>query len=122
MALIFISVLIFQACSDIPSDKKQQIEAGSRKEIYAGLLRQFERAIRWKNTNNLEYCRMAFERALELLDLTIADPKNKERLKELLRLREMLSDFFVFGNEYHSEDRDWQNYFYSFNFSVRRML
>ena len=65
---------------------------------------------------------MAFERSLELLDLTIADGKNKKHLKEILRLREMLADHFVFGNEYHSEDKAWQNYFYSFNFAVRASL
>lgn len=36
-------------------------------------------------------CR-AFERALELLDLTAADPKNQSRLRELRRVREALSD------------------------------
>ena len=41
------------------------------------------RAIKWKNQNNAEYCRLAFERALELLDLTASDEKNKKRLKEL---------------------------------------
>ena len=41
----------------------------------------------------------ALERAIELLDLTIADPKNKKRLKEVLRVREALLDHFIFDNE-----------------------
>jgi len=63
--------------------------------------------------------RMAFERALELLDLTIADPKNRNRLKELLRLRETLADYFVFDNEYLSSKSSWDNYFYAFNYAAR---
>jgi len=62
---------------------------------------------------------MAFERALELLDLTISDSKNIKRLKELLRLRETLADYFAFENEYKSTDKSWQNYFYAFNFAAR---
>ena len=54
------------------------------------------RAINWKNKGREEYSRLAFERALELLDLTIADPKNKQRLRELLRLREVLADSDIF--------------------------
>jgi len=78
-----------------------------------------ERSIRWKNKGNEEYCRMAFDRALELLDLTISDAKNKNKLKELIRLREMLADYFEFDNDYHSTDKSWSNYFYSFNYASR---
>jgi hypothetical protein len=88
-------------------------------EQMANIGSEVERAIRWKNKNNQEYCQLAFERALELLDLTVADPQNKKHLKELLSLREMLADYFIFSNEYHSEDKTWQNYFYSFNFAAR---
>ena len=59
---------------------------------------------------------MAFFRALELLDLTIANKKNKERLKELVRLREVLADYFVFDNTYQSSDKQWEKYFYAFNY------
>ena len=37
----------------------------------------------------------AWERAFELTDLTVEDKKNKRRLKELLRFREMLGETFV---------------------------
>jgi hypothetical protein len=52
---------------------------------------------------------------LELLDFTIADPKNKSKLKELLRAREALADHFFFDNEYNSTDEIWQKYFFAFN-------
>ena len=33
------------------------------------------RAINWKNKDNPKYCQQAFQRALELLHLTISDPR-----------------------------------------------
>jgi hypothetical protein len=88
-------------------------------EQMANVGSEVERSIRWKNKGNEEYCRMAFDRALELLDLTISDAKNKNKLKELIRLREMLADYFEFDNDYHSTDKSWSNYFYSFNYASR---
>jgi hypothetical protein len=80
---------------------------------------EVERTILWKEKNNSEYSKMAFERALELLDLTISDQRNIKRLKELLRVRETLADHFAFDNEYQSSDKSWRNYFYPFNWAVR---
>ncbi len=76
--------------------------------------------IRNRNKNNRDYSNKAFERALELLDLTVEDAKNKFRLKEILRLREALVDYFVFDNEFSSSDELWRKYFLPFNFVVRR--
>ncbi len=78
------------------------------------------RSISAQKRNSQENSRMAFERALELLDLTLADVKNKKRLRELARLREVLSDYFVFDNDYNSNDTQWQNYFLSFNYLARK--
>ena len=91
-------------------------------EQMANVGSEVERAIKWREKRNTQYSQMAFERALELLDLTVADEKNKKRLKELLRLREVLADYFVFENVYQSSDRSFQNYFSAFNFAVRRGL
>jgi hypothetical protein len=91
-------------------------------EQMANVGSEVERVIKWKNKNNAEYSRLAFERALELLDLTISDKKNKKRLKELSRTRETLADYFTFNNIYNSTDKGWQNYFYSFNFAARLAL
>lgn len=76
------------------------------------------RTIQWKKKGDVAYSKKAFERALELLDLTIADPKNKGRLKEPLRVREALVDHFVFDNEYGTTDESWQNYFFAFNYAA----
>lgn len=76
------------------------------------------RTISWRNKNS-DYSRKAFYRALELLDLTITDKKNINSLKELMRLREFLADYFVFDNIYKSTDEYWQKYFYEFNYAAR---
>lgn len=88
-------------------------------EQMANVGSEVERTIRWKNKGNKEYSRMAFERALELLDFTISDTKNRKKLKELMRLRETLADYFEFDNDYHSTDKSWSNYFFSFNYASR---
>ncbi|OGZ63607.1 MAG: hypothetical protein A3A98_02820 [Candidatus Staskawiczbacteria bacterium RIFCSPLOWO2_01_FULL_40_39] len=75
------------------------------------------RAINWKIKDE-KISNLAFERGLELLDLTINDPKNSRKLKELCRLREVLADYFMGNNEYGSTDQSWNNYFYFFNAAV----
>lgn len=50
-------------------------------EQMANIGSEVERTISWKNKGNTEYSKMAFVRALELLDLTITCPKNLKRLK-----------------------------------------
>jgi len=77
-----------------------------------------ERTIKWRNRGDLKISRQAFERALELLDFTIADPKNRKRLKEIVRTREALVDHFVYDNEYNTTDECWQNYFFQFNYAA----
>jgi len=77
-----------------------------------------ERTIQWRNRGDLELSRKAFDRALELLDFTIADPKNRKRLKEIVRTREALVDHFVYDNEYNTTDECWQNYFFQFNYAA----
>jgi hypothetical protein len=102
----------------------QQLASGRWAEMpffqqMANIGSEIERTIKWKKEDNKEYSQLAFERALELLNLTIADIKNIKRLKELTRLREILIDYFEFDNEYNSTDKSWRNYFYAFNFASR---
>jgi len=87
-------------------------------EQLANVGSDIERTIQWKKEGDLDYSQKAFERALELLDLTIADQKNKKRLKEILRVREALADHFFFDNEYGTTDESWQEYFYCFNYAA----
>ncbi|MFH1389765.1 MAG: hypothetical protein ABIH56_03475 [Candidatus Margulisiibacteriota bacterium] len=87
-------------------------------EQMANVGSEIGRTISWRK-KDLEYARLAFERALELLDLTISDIKNTSRLKEITRAREALVDYFVFDNTYCSTDESWQNYFLAFNYAAR---
>lgn len=78
-----------------------------------------ERAIQWKKKGDLDQSKCAFYRALELIDFTVADPKNRgSRLREILRTREALVDHFVFDNIYNTTDESWQKYFYYFNYAI----
>jgi hypothetical protein len=75
---------------------------------------EVERALRWKSKGDEAHSRSALERGLELLDLTIADPKHLGRLREMTRLREVLLDYFVGENSYRSSESAWHNYFHAF--------
>lgn len=87
-------------------------------EQMANIGAEIGRAINWSKKNKKESQKF-FERGLELLDLTIDDPQNRKRLKELLRVRECLVDYFCFDNIYGSSDEKWNNYFYGFNYAAR---
>lgn len=91
-------------------------------EQLANVGSEVHRTISWKSKGDLEYSQKAFERALELLDLTITDPKNIGRLKELTRVRECLVDYFIYDNIYGSSDEKWENYFYAFASAARNPL
>ena len=88
-------------------------------EQMANIGSEIERTVQWKNRGNAEYSRMAFERALELLDLSILDVRNRRRLKEIVRTREALADHFAFKNSYNSTDEVWRKYFFSFAYAAR---
>lgn len=54
----------------------------------------------------------ALERALELLDFTIADPRwHNHRLAELLRARELVAGLYSDSDDYNSGLADLENYF-----------
>ena len=88
-------------------------------EQMANLGSEVSRTIKWKK-NDPERSVYALESALELLDLTIEDTKNKKKstLSELCRLREVLADYFYFDNVYGSDDEKWASYFYWFNYAA----
>lgn len=102
----------------------KELAAGKWKELslieqMANIGSEVFRAIKWKNQKNEKLSSAALERALELADLTIGDPKNVERLKEITRMREALVDYFLGDNIYGSTDQSWENYFYVFNCAAR---
>lgn len=90
-------------------------------EQLANIGSEVERTIKWRSKNE-EFSRLAHFRALELLEYTINDVKNRNRLKELVRVYEVLNDYFIGDNHYKSSDTLWHNYFYPFNFAARKNL
>jgi len=87
-------------------------------EQLANVGMDISRTIKWKNRGEMDHSQSAFFRALELLDFTIADPKNRKRLRELVRARYVLVDHFFHDNEYNSTDEQWENYFYDFSYAA----
>jgi len=75
---------------------------------------EVSRACSAKAKGNSVRMQSAILRMLELLDLTIEDPKNRHRLRELCRAREVLRDFLVGDNAYHSTDMSLNRYFWQF--------
>ncbi len=77
---------------------------------------EYERALNWKNKNNAEQSQKAFDRMLELVDLTLGDSRWKRRLKEITRLREEACRSF--GPE--PPTPDLRKYFLQFSTYARR--
>jgi hypothetical protein len=81
---------------------------------------EYGRALRWKERGDEERFEHAFARLLELLDLTITDPRWKNhRLKELTRLREMICDELVNERPEFNHPSDLKNYFLYFGILAR---
>jgi hypothetical protein len=76
------------------------------------------RAVRWYGKDP-QRCQQAFERALELLDLTIADRRWNGRRKELTRARDLLSDARFGGHTYGSDFTSLDRYFFHFAIAAR---
>lgn len=62
----------------------------------------------------------AIERALELLDLTLRDPRWKNRRKEIARAREVLCDAAFGNSEYNTSLEDLNKYFFDFALLARK--
>ena len=82
---------------------------------------EFERAARALERGEHERFEKAFERMLELLDLTIEDPKWRTacRLKELLRLREEVCDVFHGNQVFGTSIETLRKYFWYFGIAAR---
>ena len=91
-------------------------------EQMANIGSEVDRALHWRAKNNDPFCQKAVDRALELLDLSLASAEGFPRLKELARTREALVDYFLGSNQYQSAESSWRKYFLSFAFLIRKHL
>jgi hypothetical protein len=83
---------------------------------------EVSRATRW-TSRNPDLAQGALYRALELLDLTLADPRLRQspaRLREIARAREVVADFFAGPNQYRSTAASLQKYFDAYALAARR--
>ena len=79
---------------------------------------EVHRAASAHNKNDSEF-RPAFYRALELIGLTLQDPRHRGRLKEIARLRETLCDAAAGGAMYHTTLEDIDRYLMHFALAAR---
>ncbi len=89
-------------------------------EQMANIGSEVERALNWRTKNNAGYAQKAFERTLELIDLTLENTVIFTHLKEITRLREAIVDYFFGTNQFMSTESSWRNYFSHFTYAGRR--
>ncbi len=74
---------------------------------------EVSRSLSAKKAGNEKRFQGAFERALELFDLTIDCTKEPVRLREICRAREEFCDYFL-GNEYKTDPAQMMKYYNDF--------
>lgn len=79
---------------------------------------EVNRAGRYQNKDK-KASQGAFERGLELFDLTLADPRWRHRLKEIARGRELFCAAFKGITDYNITLADLDKYFYYFALAAR---
>jgi hypothetical protein len=89
-------------------------------EQMANIGSEVERSLVWRKKNHADYAQKAFERTLELIDLTLENTKNAAHFKEIARLREVLVDYFFGINQFMSTHVLWRNYFSCFTYAARK--
>jgi hypothetical protein len=84
---------------------------------------EISRAIRW-SSENPALSQAALYRALDLIDLTLDDPRHRRsaaRLREIARAREVVVDFLAGSNDYRSTAASLQKYFDAYAVAARRL-
>ena len=81
---------------------------------------ELSRAIKFKNQNDIEQMNSALWRLLELMDLTIEDQKNRLRLRELCRFKEVLGDWYCQTKVYDVDPESLKSYALNFAMLARK--
>lgn len=74
------------------------------------------RTLNWGEKGNKEYSQLAFERSLELFDLTLASKKTEPQYREISRLREAWVDYIKGSNVYQTSEKIWNREFMSYTY------
>ena len=77
---------------NLTPNKWQKFSVKQRELMIAN---ELNRAKNWIEKNDLQEVNNCYERALELLDLTVEITKSGNRLREYLRLREMIGKLYI---------------------------
>ena len=80
-------------------------------EQMANIGSEVYRAINWRDKGSEKDALMAFNRSLELFDLSKEGKLSSAQYKELCRMREIWIDYFKYDNEYNSTKENINNYF-----------
>ena len=83
---------------------------------------EISRALRWSESNP-GLAEAARDRALELFDLMLDDPRHRRsvaRLREIARAREVAVDYLAGSNSYGSTAASLQKYFDAYALAARR--
>ena len=81
---------------------------------------EVSRALRARGKGQPDRERSALNRFLDLIDMTIADPRLVGRRKEICRVREIVCDYFVGENDYRSTPESLDRYFMPYAEAARR--
>jgi len=102
-----------------PPVAQEKWNAFSRCEQMANIGSEVSRAINWKERDTRSM-QLAVYRALELLALSVQDKKNNDGVKEILRVKESIADYFLGENTYAFTDIWWNKYFMEYALAARR--
>lgn len=82
---------------------------------------EISRTRHWEEMKDLSNQKNALLRAIELIDLTLADKRWRLRLKELTRLREVISDLIIKGHIYNIPLKAPENFCLDFAAVARKI-
>lgn len=81
---------------------------------FANIGSEIHRLVSADKSHNYARFYAAFDRALELIDLSLADPRWKTGYKEIARAREILCALYFGQNEYDTSLEELDDYFFRF--------
>lgn len=110
-------LMISSNYSDLFKDRWHKL---SLAEQMGNIGSEVHRAIKWRDRNAKGLFQSAFERAIELFDLTITDRRWWTGQSELTRAREVFCDLFFGGNSYQTDPKTFQAYFDQFAAAARK--